>query len=303
MVYIFDIKQELGRYSSIENISVEKDIYTLVDSNWGKSYVVEDFLGKSIENIGNIINKIDKKEILNPEEIWKLALFIAFQEMRSKTRMSINSSWDKDFLNMIIRWCFENCKRWPELNNSIEKSIGLYFPDCKLECSIEELVIKFENREDIPLDTKNKSIKDMMRLAPQIAKRLLSRPWLILHAPNWRAFLTSDYPLYLDWPSNGPFGIWFWTADTIEMPLSKKSYLIMYNPNNQSLDFCWRDPHEVKNIYCDLLDLNVLRCLNYAAVYATDRFLIWNSKELVDRIHKNVKKLDKEYNAKKDLKA
>jgi len=299
IVYTYDIKEEKWMYRSVDSATIQKDIYTLVDKEWSKSYFVEDFLGERIEKIAHIIEKIDKKENLQQSEIEQLALFITFQEMRSQSRREIDKSNDEDLLKHILNSCFSHCNNQTDLEQSIANSVATYFPDCKLECSIQDVIEKFPKGEKISLNTQNRSIRNMMAMAPEMAKLLIMRPWLIMHISGTRSFITSDYPLYLDWERNAIYSPGYGTADHIEMALSKKSYLIMYSPFDKGLDFHWKEPHTVKNIYQDVVDPKLIRLMNYATAYATNRRLIGNDKELVESIHKTIKKLDEDYKNKK----
>lgn len=293
IVYIYDLKNEKWVYAPVNKITIIKDIYTLVSRDGSKSYKIEEFLWDHIDNIHTIIKKVDQKEVLELDELKKLSLFIAFQELRTTSKILNDSGVDQQMLQLLMRCCIENTDSEEELIASLQNTLNTYFPDCILECSISDAIEKFHSWAQIPLNAKNRNIIDMLELAPMLSNLLMMRPRIIFHAPPGRSYVTSDYPCYLHKDRESIYWTWYWTADTIQIPLSKKSFLIMYSPYDKKP---WEiEPHLIKNQYQNVTDSQFIRMCNYAAVYWTERRLIWNNEALVKRIHKTIKKMDQDY--------
>lgn len=304
MLRVYDIHTQKDRYDKVDNFWWIRNFYTIQDNQWNDIYDIETFLWENIDNINHIIEKIDVMESLSDEEIEKLALFISFQELRTSNRFDWNNQNQIDIIKMFLRDIFYYCKTREERAQSLKNTLKAYFPTSDILGREEETIDSYEKWEEIKSNDKVNNIKQMLLFWEKISGWLLSRAWVIVHNDD-NNFIVSDYPIYLEWDWEGPFGVWFGTAKTIWFPLSKKSYLMMtYDCKIENTKV--EKQYTIKNVYQNIKDVldkensdKVIDWFNYQTCWCANRNIAWNDKDYLLKIINEVKEADKKYLEKK----
>lgn len=296
ILWVYDRHTKKMREDKVDNFWWSRNFYTIKDKDWNDSYYIEEFLWDNVDNdISQIITKIDDMVALTEDEINKLALFIAFQELRTPSRFDWNNQWELDVIKMSLGQIFYHCPTKNERIQSLKNTLERYFPTSNMVGKEEEIVEKYEKWDDISFDDTISNIRQMLELSNDISNRILTRSWVILHNDN-NNFIISDYPIFLSWDHNSPYWVWYRTAEEIYFPLSKKSYLIMtYDP---TIDITQQ--YKIKNIYQNVNALKewvdkTIDMLNSMTCRWTNRNVAGNDKDYLLKIVSDVENGDKEY--------
>lgn len=287
MLNVQDWKPMKGKASSMTIIN---DFYTLKWVNGEKNYMIEDFFACYVEKgFSKVVAKIEKKENLTNDEMEYISQFIIFQEMRSKRRRD----WDieQTFVSMFIREIVVHCETQEDRLMGIKNALKEYYTYTATDDEALIMLEKFHKQEKILFEPREHFMKEMITVAPGIAKYIRMKQWVFLHAPKNRSYIVSDYPIYLHaWDKCLFWSPWYGTADFVWFPISKKVYLMPWD----MVGIHQAPWHKL------VKDCKIVQLLNYCTAYLTDRWLIWEDGALLSSVHKKVSEMDRQFILKRD---
>lgn len=299
MIYVYDIKTKKTRYDKVSNVSIEKDFYTMLEPNWNKNYMFETKILAKIDAIPSIMNKISKREMLSPEDISNLSYFMVMQEMRSRSRRERDNKSENDLLRIMFREIIYNLKTRVEQELSLEKFLNQNYQHILIKNNIADIYNQIIEWKELDLYSNDIALKSMIHLANYLYKLLLSRPWIIHQVPLNRGFICSDYPLCLHREKDWFHWPWYWNAETILFPLTKRDFVVMYRPDLRTQDMN-TPPHTIKK-YMKLNDDKLIRHFNYLIAQWTNREVYSHNPKLLERVTSDIERRDAEYKRKKTM--
>lgn len=193
---------------------------------------------------------------------------------------------------MCMSTIFTNLHKRKARIQAVTDVIKKDFPNHYIPYTAPEIVDKLSRWERISIWADRTS---MIRNASIIADIILQRPRMIFHTTPLLPFITSDYPIYLHDSNPGSiYSVGYGTAEFIGFPLSKNSYLYIWQPEHPG---DWK----YKNLY-NIVDERTVQMMNLCTCHRTERLIIGNSEELIKQLDQEVEKCDAEYRAKRWIK-
>ncbi len=278
--WIYDIKLRKLRDQTPRNTGVQGYYNAVERPDGSRDFGLENALSTIESDMSVLLPKIECREPLNETDRATLATFSALQRLRvpefeEEFNLAITA-----IMRMAGRVAFANEERAKIMIDQFERQTGKQLGLTPVEM-IEEM-----HRADRPIEThRNDSLRTMVNLLPDTAKRLARMDWVFLHAPDDRAFVTTDSPFVLVEPDDLPKEpmlrqVGYGTRGTRKLfPLSSRTGLMM-------LDAGSRIEHH------DATEANV-RWFNEHVAGEAYRYVIGRDKELVKSLVRTFEKAER----------
>jgi len=224
-----------------------------------------------------IFSKINSKQQLDPEEKQTLALFIAFQNTRIPDFQKKTEKLLEKMYKSVGQAVFYSIDKTKEILGEDEsKEINR-----EGKVSAEEM-FNFVKNGDYKVGVNREfSIKSMLKVGQDTAGYLLQMNWIFLCCPTSTSFITSDSPFFIIPPQKSDDSFWsrgvgiLTPGATKIIPLSAGICLAMGN-KGELLNYMEIDRKETRTI-------------NQMIAENSDRYIIAESKSLLERIIKDTK--------------
>ncbi|MDM5199269.1 DUF4238 domain-containing protein [Fictibacillus enclensis] len=265
LFHVYDIDKRVYRLQPPKTTSVEKDFYTVSNIDGEKNYFIEELMSQYVEkDFGEIIDKFLKTNKLNLSEKEYLALFIAFQHLRTP-------QYRDQFIDFLDR----AYKQTTELALRVYKA-NYGKTDINTVATEDELdrMIELFEKEQVKFNFHNdKYLKFMMEFVEKEANILLQQNWVFLKAPKSSEFITCDHPFYMSRPKYLPnwSGVGLLTEGSAKVfPLTPKMCVMIMNHGNAELLYQYSRED--------------VRQINLSLGLSAKRFIISREKKLLERI-------------------
>lgn len=236
-LYIFDKKaideKSKFRYQTTEKIAYENNLYTYKTKDLKKE-TLEDFFCQIEGMAKTVIDKLEKKESIEPPERGHLALFVAFLWLRTPTSKEETLGVQQELAEKSMRIMYHLPQQKDMMRQFFEKQ-GKHFTDKELDDLID--FATNPKRSKLVVDfPPGYWIKQMLNLANDIYVYLAHCVWEIRHSVKPYAYITSDNPVLLI-PSEKPspfYGVGLLTPGVKKtVPLTANMYLVMHEPQRE----------------------------------------------------------------------
>lgn len=232
--WVYDIKQRQLRAQTPHNTAVQ-GYYNAVELEDGtRSFEVEEWLSKVEGDVAPIIDQIEDHQPVSIEDQAVVAVFVALQKLRGPAFEEAVGKMNEAVMKKVTQLCFANAQRAREVMEEYERDTGT-----PLGGTPEEMV-DFAQRDAYQIEThRNESLRLMVELCTDTAKRFVRFDWAFVHVPDGRSFVTTDLPFHVIEPPGwerkfGIRGFGYGTPGTRKIiPLSDKVCLIMYGPGRR----------------------------------------------------------------------
>ncbi len=187
-VALYDLETKKGYETSITNVGVVHDLYTIIDAQKEKNRSVDRLLfSDHIETpAAEAIRKINNQILISDEEKVHLSFFIGFIANRMPSRREAVEELIKGYANAIIR------QKFGTLEDTVA-SISKQDQDVDLEEARE--LHAFATSSNYVIKPNNAEfIKTLIVLGVDLSKKIYSMSWTAYFAPKGTSFITSDNP-------------------------------------------------------------------------------------------------------------
>lgn len=253
---IYDREKEEYRRQTPANAGYSKHFYT-VEVNGEKDYTIEKLLATHVDNLYKpVMEKIKNKEVLTKDDKENLAIFVAFQHLRTPAqRKNYNAMFD-DFYKQTTKIIFGMKKSHGQLGELTEQEANM----------IEETLEKENYEVQVP---KEHSLEFMLKFSEEMSRMLSNHNFVILEASSKSEFITSDNPYCMVKDKESPAWSGYGIVNTTKVfPLTPRYLLVLKDPGD-------------KVVYMKLDKANV-RQMNFVIAGWSDRF-VYSSNELLLR--------------------
>jgi len=186
-VALYDLETEKGYETSIKNVGVVSELYTIINDKKEKNRSVEQLLSDHIETpAAEAIRKINHQILISDEEKAHLSFFIGFIANRMPSRRESVEELIKGYANAVIQWKFGT------LEDTIA-SMRRRDQDVALEEARE--LYNFATSSNYEIKPNNAVfIQTLITLGVDLSKKIYSMSWTAYFAPEGTSFITSDNP-------------------------------------------------------------------------------------------------------------
>jgi hypothetical protein len=209
---------------------VIKDFYT-VETTTGKSYVVEEFLSKLEGRAAEVLRKIDGGEfpLKSTDDHDALAVYIAYQLARGTEFHDLLESAAQAVTEAMT---IAVTSHPDAMRHAIEGAFGTKPTDAEVEEQRESLRAALDERRIKTTVPRSMAVGEMIEIAPEIAKVLAQRSWILLHSVTAQ-FITSDVPVGMiggSFPDGRRMPVGVMTATEISFPIGPRHCILMDRP-------------------------------------------------------------------------
>ncbi|MBU5214582.1 DUF4238 domain-containing protein [Heyndrickxia oleronia] len=246
------------------NTGYQKHFYTL-DINGEKDYSIEKMLAEHVDSLYKpVIEKINNNEPLTTTDKQNLAIFIAFQHLRTPAqRKNYDGSVD-DFYKQVYKIIFEMKKVYNLHDGLNETEIN----------QLQDIVQNEKYEVQVP---KENSLKFMLDFSEKMSSMLSKHNFVILKASKKSSFITTDNPYCMVKENWSPEWSGYGIINTKKFfPLTPRYLLMLKDPGDK--------------IFSISLSKDQVRHLNLIIAYWSDNFIYSHNEYLLKSI---VKKLNK----------
>jgi hypothetical protein len=228
-VMVYDRTRGLPpRLTSISNVAVKTNLYTVHDSNGEPSDLIESQWLSPIEDaFAEVVPRLlSATPVVTGEERQRVSLFLALQHMRTLQFRNFLSDLTDALLRLEIAGRTQGLT--PE---AIPGVLDAWNPHASERERTRLLTIARDPQQRATWDAEP-WIKAIMRHLPAMTQRLQSRAWLLVDAVSG-SFLSGDRPVIL----GGPYPLAIDSAPCVFFPLSSHRLLILREPGSARV---WR---------------------------------------------------------------
>jgi len=273
LFWVYDRTNNEYRQQTPVNTCVKKKYYTAIGPDGITHNKIESILADIEGKTKHIIEKINRKILIDLEDKCILAIFVAFLHYRvPEFEMEINELTEKFY------------KRYSKLaipNEKVAEIIIKQFVNTenRENLSPKELLAFVKNGNYRIKFSREHSLRYMFFLASELPLIFIQMDWQFLYSSKNSSFITSDNPFIVNRPQNynGPYGIGTKGAKKL-IPLNSKVCLVM-GDKGESLINRQIPSKDVRNI-------------NNRIAIECNRFLISKDKSLLEKLVK-ISKIDK----------
>ncbi len=186
-VALYDLEAEKGYETSIKNVGVVSELYTIIIDKKEKNRSAEQFLSDHIETpAAEAIRKINNQILISDEEKAHLSFFIGFIANRLPSRRESVEELIKGYASAIIQ------QKFGTLDDTIA-SMKRRDQDVDLEEARE--LHNFATSSNCEIKPNNAEfIKTLITMGVDLSKKINSMSWTAYFAPKGTSFITSDNP-------------------------------------------------------------------------------------------------------------
>lgn len=226
-VWVFDREREQYRKQHVDNVAVERERYTF-EHEGSPDRSIEEMLSKFEGGAVPAIAKLTSRQDISRDERDLFSGFVAL----FRTRVPEFEASHIKFVDHVMR---AHLKLAFSSSEGVRRLLDRVTPgwDADSDAPSPESLVEFaqdDARYTIESD-RTAYLEQMMRTTVALADILFRLNWLVCHAPEGKAFLTSDSPLFLVPPRHqtGPFrGAGFLTPGAAKyFPVSSSILLAM----------------------------------------------------------------------------
>ncbi|EKD99434.1 MAG: hypothetical protein ACD_22C00256G0007 [uncultured bacterium] len=258
---------EFRKDQSINEIGHENNFYTYTDIG-GERKNLEDVFGQFESSAGKILNKIENKEILTPEDKEYFSVFLSLLYLRTPTSKKYMNKGTEQLYKETMRMELATTPK-EKFREFYEKKFGKGISDEKLEDLIDFGVN--EKRSEIKVDIPNSYwIKQMLQLSMDITPVFNMLNWRVFFSEQKHAFIASDNPfLLITTEKPDPFwGVGLLTQGALKVvPLTSNICLIMDEPDeNPTISYKETTSKELQRAVNGSLTKKCDRCIFSASM-------------------------------------
>ena len=272
LLWVYDREKNEYRQQTPINTALENQHYTAVGPDGQKHTDIEKLLSFIEGKTAPIIEKIDKKEKINPEEKEMLATFISFLKVRVPDfEKTINEANEK-MLKKVSQFLFSSEESTAAFIKKFERDTG------KASGILPKDLMEFVQGDHYTVNFQREMYLSMMvEMGQKTIIYLLNMDWLFLQSPDVTSFITSDSPFILippkDYNPSGFYGVGMLTYGAKKViPLSQMTCLVICDRGERI-------------VYGGVSRENV-RKINFSVAHDCDRFLIAKDKALLEKMVK-----------------
>jgi hypothetical protein len=219
--------------SSVREVMVIKDFYTL-ETDGGRSYVVEEWLSKLESRTAEILRKIDEGEfpLRSKEDHDLLALYIAYQLCRGQQFRGMLDTVAEMFAEITALGLAHHSGA---MRIAMEHATGQQLSDDEVKEEQRYMREALDGKRIKANVPQTAAVGDMIAIAPEVANILAQRSWMLLRTDGER-FITSDVPVGMiggTLPDGRPMPVGVMTASEISFPLDARQCILMDKPRQQ----------------------------------------------------------------------
>ncbi|MGY3315776.1 hypothetical protein ACV242_004272 [Peribacillus simplex] len=261
---IYDREKDEFRKQTPAKAGYSTHFYT-VEVNGEKDYSIEKMLANHVEGIYKpVIKKIENRESLTREDKESLAVFIAFQHLRTPAQRKNYNDMVDNFTKQVSKIAFEMQKVHGQLEG---------FDDDEIEFLGETI----ENEKYDVKVPKEHSLEFMLSFSEKLSHMLLNHNFAIIKASSKSEFITSDNPYCMvkeHWsPSWSGYGV---VNTTKIFPLTPRYLLVLKDVGD--------------NVVYMQLGKAEVREMNFTIASWSDRFLYSKNEFLLKSLVEKIKK-------------
>ncbi|HEX9127677.1 MAG TPA: DUF4238 domain-containing protein [Gemmatimonadaceae bacterium] len=185
LLWVYDRSTEEYRAQTTKNTAVMGHYYAVLNEQGEKDYSVEEMLS-TLEGIGApVVRRLDRGEQIEPEERVNLAFFIALLFNRvPRFEREIDEIADAT-AKAILKEMF------PTVEAAAEHLASS--PDDEPRSYSAEDFFHFIHEEKFTLQgNRNNTVRTMLEQTPVLAQELAFMDWMVVHADDRSAFITTD---------------------------------------------------------------------------------------------------------------
>ncbi|MGD6992138.1 DUF4238 domain-containing protein [Sutcliffiella horikoshii] len=263
-LHIYDRVKDEFRKQTPANAGYSKHFYTL-EHNGEKDYSIEKGLATHVDNLYKpVMEKIKNKETLTQTDRENLAVFVAFQHLRTPAQRKNYNSMVDDFYKQTSKLIFSFKKAYGQLGELTEQESS----------ALEETVENGKFDVQVP---KEHSLQFMLEFSEEMSQMLSNHNFIIVEASSKSAFISSDNPYCMVKEKGEPDWSGYGIVNTAKFfPLSPRYLLVLKDPGN-------------KVVYMKH-DKATVRQLNILTAKWSDRFLYSHNEELLKGLVAKIKK-------------
>ncbi|SAL78387.1 hypothetical protein AWB74_05337 [Caballeronia arvi] len=272
LVAVYDREANAVRLQQPINSAVIGHFYTVTDSDGRRRYDIEFILSHYESRAKPIIDKLEAKKSLDPEERSDFSIFLALCVARTPDTVESVKGLIAELGMDFVKANFNSVDEvWKSLRED-PKYVGKSDEQITSEA---ELMVKMA-RDGVTIKASHSwAVGGAILMGLKMAPIFAGREWVVVHRPNERkSFITTDAPVLLTTlePREGNFwGLGFGNADAlVTFPLTASCALLMYS-NTGKLRHMQADEGQIRQV-------------NLAAAEMCQRFLIGRDAKLVSSL-------------------
>lgn len=192
MLWLYDRERKEFRSQSPKNTAVEKDYYAFQNENGEKDFSIEEYFSRTESKAKCTIVKLERREIISPEERLYLAHFIALLMVRTpKFDREANQMADAAAKH-IVKHTIPTVEAAGELLRQYSEKKGE-----NTESKITpESMFEFIHKEQFKLKmNRDFVISAMLEQAEKVTMDVAMMDWMVAHTDKRTAFITTDEPI------------------------------------------------------------------------------------------------------------
>lgn len=192
MLWLYDRERKEFRRQSPKNTAVEKDYYTFENENGEKDFSIEEYLSKIESKAKDSIVKLERREIISPEERLYLAHFIALLMVRTpKFDREANQMADAAAKHIV-----KHAIPTVEAAGELLRQYGEKKEENTESKITPESMFEFIHKEQFKLKmNRDFVISAMLEQAEKVTMDVAMMDWMVVHADKLTAFITTDEPI------------------------------------------------------------------------------------------------------------
>jgi hypothetical protein len=250
------------------NTAVNSYRYTWVKDKGEKDNKIEELLASIESDTKPLFEKLDSSLVIENEEKYKLAIFIAFQQTRVPFFQKQTDELKDKMMKDIMKLQFNSVERTKSILKELEKQKGE-----NIDVNPEEMY-KYIRDDKYSIEfSKEEYLMTMLTLSEKTALYFLQMNWVFIFAPEGTGFIISDNPFNIvpstDYNQNYGIGIITSGAQKI-IPLTSKVLLSIHDKGDLIL--------KVK------MNKKQIRTLNIITATNSDKIIVSKNKEQLENI-------------------
>ncbi len=231
MLWMHDRAENTYKRLSPEILGIKKNFYAFTDEDGRRDVSAEKKLSRVENSAAPVIRKLEAGQQITFEENCDLALFVALMSYRVPDFEQEHKEWHDTVVKAIHKQMFPSVEAVKAQISRQGKD-----PDDEAAQNIFEMIQ--DETYDV-VTNKPYYIAQILDLGLNTAQQLASMSWLLIHAPEGAAFITSDDPFLLvpprDYnPDNTPYGVGIVTSGAHKrVSLTQRLYLCIQDEGSE----------------------------------------------------------------------
>jgi hypothetical protein len=189
MLWLYDRERKEFRHQPPKNTAVEKDFYAFENEKGEKDFSVEEHLS-AIESKAKVaIEKLENRQEISPDERLYLAHFVALLMVRSPKFDRVVNEIADSAAKHIVKYATPTVAAAGDLVRAHNKKTG------SKEISAESMYAFIHDEKFKMVMGRNFVIGTMLETAQKVTLEVAMMDWMVVHADERTAFITTDEPI------------------------------------------------------------------------------------------------------------